>query len=56
MPATQTPATVLAAIDAEIALLVASRATASCDGELDMINDAIDAARSARRAIFRTRR
>ena len=46
----------IAALDSEIALLLASRATASCDGELDMINDAIDAARAARRTIFRTRR
>ncbi len=55
MPAANTPAQI-AALDAEIALLKFARATASCDGELDMINDAIDAARSARRAIFRTRR
>ena len=46
----------IAALDTEIAMLLASRATATCTGELDMINDAIDAARAARRAIFRTRR
>lgn len=44
------------AIDAEIALLESMRATASSEGELEMINDGIDAAKAARRAHFRTLR
>lgn len=45
----------LAAIDSEIALLIASRADASCAEELEMICDSIEAARKARRMIARTR-
>lgn len=46
----------VAALDAEIALLESVRASAGSDGELEMINDGIEAARAARRAHFRTRR
>lgn len=45
----------IAALDSEIKLLQGMRKSASCDGELDMINDGIEAARTQRRAIFRTR-
>ncbi len=39
-------AAALAQIDAEIKMLQDSRKTATCGGMLDMINDAIDAARA----------
>lgn len=55
MPATNSHRAALAIIDREIALLIATRRDAACDGELDMINDAIDAARAHRRAMCRTR-
>ena len=44
----------VANIDREIDLLIAALADACCDEEIDMINDSIEAARSARRAHFRT--
>lgn len=44
----------VATLDREIALLIASRVHASCDDELDMIDESIEAARATRRAHFRT--
>ena len=52
--ATARKTSTVANIDREIALLIASRATASCNEELDMINESLDAAKAARRVHFRT--
>lgn len=56
--ATVQPANITAAVsalDKEIALLQDMRKTASCDGELDFINECIDGIRAERRALYRTR-
>lgn len=50
-----TKSAAIAALDSEIALLRSLRATATKGGELDMINDGIEAARAERRALARTR-
>lgn len=52
--ARKSSASTVATLDREIALLIASRTHASCNDELDMINESIDAARATRRAHFQT--
>lgn len=45
----------VSALDNEIKLLQDMRKTASCDGELDFINECIDGVRAERRALYRAR-